>query len=182
MPVIMLILSALLVAVDFATKHLAELYLKNNPVVLWEGVFELRYRENSGIAFSLLENQRWLFIPMTVIVVAVVAVMLFRSEWRKSAVFSLSCSLIIAGGIGNLIDRLSLGYVVDFLYFRIIDFPIFNFADCCVTVGAILLFVFILFLDKDSHEKPLKTVLFGIKATAGENDDGNKTVDDRSTK
>mgnify|MGYP002517984518 CR=1 FL=1 len=159
----MLIAAAGLVGLDQWTKYLAAEYL-TQPIPLWPGVFELQYCENRGVAFGMLQGQRWIFIPLTLVVVAVLLVMLFRSEWRRSRVFSVSAALIIAGGIGNLIDRIFHGFVTDFLYFKLIDFPIFNVADCYVTVGAVLLFVYLLFLNKGSEDKPLLTVLFGIPA------------------
>lgn len=157
----MLVAAACLVGLDQWTKYLAAAHL-SAPVSLWPGVFELQYCENRGVAFGMLQGQRWIFIPLTALVVAALAVMLFRSEWRRSRVFCISAALIIAGGIGNLIDRIFRGFVTDFLYFKLIDFPIFNVADCYVTVGAILLFVYLLFLNKDSGDQPLLTVLFGI--------------------
>ncbi len=157
----MLIAAAGLVGLDQWTKYLAASRL-TEPIPLWAGVFEFQYCENRGVAFGMLQGQRWVFIPLTLLVVGLLAVMLFRSEWRRSRVFCISAALIIAGGIGNLIDRIFRGYVTDFLYFKLIDFPIFNVADCYVTVGAVLLFVFLLFLNKDSENRPLLTTLFGI--------------------
>lgn len=157
----MLIAAAGLVGLDQWTKYLAASGL-TEPIPLWAGVFELQYCENRGVAFGMLQGQRWVFIPLTLLVVGLLAMMLFRSEWRRSRVFCISAALIIAGGIGNLIDRIFRGYVTDFLYFKLIDFPIFNVADCYVTVGAVLLFVYLLFLNKDSENRPLLTTLFGI--------------------
>lgn len=176
----MLVLSAVLVVIDQATKYFAITFLKDQPALaLWEGVFELQYCENPGIAFSLLENQRWLFIPATCLVMIVLIIMMFRSELRHSKIFSISCALILAGGIGNLIDRIAYKYVVDFLYFKLIDFPIFNFADCCVVIGAILLFSYLLFGCKDSDFSSLKSVIFGTTSPTKEqlDDDRNKDVD-----
>ena len=136
----MFLLSAVLVAVDQVTKQLAVRFLKDLPSIpLWKDVFELQYCENPGIAFSMLENQRWLFIPMTCLVMLALIIMLLRSDLRHSKLFSLSCAMILAGGIGNLIDRVAYKYVIDFLYFKLIDFPIFNFADCCVVVEPLIL-------------------------------------------
>lgn len=176
----MFILSAVLIAVDQVTKQLAVFFLKDQPAIpLWEGVFEFRYCENPGIAFSLLENQRLLFIPATCLVMIVLVIMMLRSDLRHSKLFSLSCAMILAGGIGNLIDRIAYKYVIDFLYFKLIDFPIFNFADCCVVIGAILLFAYLLFGCKDSDFTSLKSLIFGTKSTAKElrDDDRNQDLD-----
>ncbi len=177
----MLVISAVLVAIDQVTKLLAVQFLKEQPALpLWKDVFELQYCENPGIAFSLLENQGWLFIPITCVVMGLIAVMIFRSDLRHSKTFSLSCAMILGGGIGNLIDRIAYSYVVDFLYFKLIDFPIFNFADCCVVVGAILLFLYLIFGCKDSDFPGIRGLVLGSKPAAKElaNDDRDKDVDD----
>ncbi len=166
------LLSALLVGVDQFSKYLAVTHLRAQPPIpLWPGVFELQYCENTGVAFSLLENMSWIFIPLTMVVMALLVMILVRSKLSAHALFRISCSLIIAGGLGNLIDRCWLGYVVDFFYFKLINFPIFNFADCCVVIGAALLVVFLLFIYKDEDEA-LSTILFGIKKKEKRTDDG----------
>ena len=175
MQILLVALTIVLIAIDQLTKHWAELTLAAGKTIeIWHGVFELRYCRNEGVAFSLLQDQRWVFIPLTLFALALIVVLLFRSEMRKSRLFCLSCILIFAGGVGNMIDRFAYRYVIDFLYFRLIDFPIFNFADCCVTVGAVLLFVYLLFFFKETENKPLYTVLFGIerKPKKGTADDG----------
>ena len=172
--VVLFIVSTIaLIAVDQITKVWAVMYLHEAerviPVI--DGVFEFHYTENRGVAFGMLEGQLWLFVPMTLLVVALLGVMLLRSPLRQFKLFTIPAVMIIAGAVGNLIDRILYGYVIDFLYFKLIDFPIFNFADCCVVVGAILLFVFFLFVWKDD-EMPMRTMLFGIQMTEKENGDG----------
>ena len=98
--------------------------------------------------------------------------MMLRSPLRRYRLFNITCVLILSGAIGNLIDRLCYGYVIDFLYFKLIDFPIFNFADCCVVIGSGLLFVFVLFVMKDDDDTPLRTLFFGIKKKSKENNNG----------
>ncbi len=179
--IVMLVFSVVLVVIDQLTKSWAVLNLKDQPAIpLWRGVFELQYCENPGIAFSLLENQRWIFIPATCLVMILLLIMLLRSDLRHSKLFSLGCAMILAGGIGNLIDRVAYKYVIDFLYFKLIDFPIFNFADCCVVVGAIILFAYLMFGCKDSDFNNLRGLIIGSKTRAKEltNDDRNKNVDD----
>ena len=154
---------ALLIGVDQITKWWAATVLfKDGAIPVIPGVFEFRYCENTGVAFSLLEDQRWLFIPLSLLVTVFIAIVLFRSPMNRYKTFVVTCVLIIAGAIGNLIDRIAYGYVIDFLYFRLINFPIFNFADCCVSVGAVLLFIFVLFIYKDTEDLPLRTLLFNI--------------------
>lgn len=160
---ISLIISISFLILDQVTKHWAATeLLVNGPVELWPGVFHFHYTENRGVAFSLLQDQRWVFIPISLLMTALIIVMLLRSPMRKSKLFCFASALVISGAIGNLIDRIHLGYVIDFLYFRLIDFPIFNIADCCVVIGAILLFTYVLFGMKNMEDMPLKTLFFGI--------------------
>ncbi len=162
----MLLFSGIMIVVDQITKQLAVQYLSGqSPVPIWPEVFELRFLEkgNDGVAYGMLSGEMWLIIPMTSFVMLMLVIMLFRSDFRHSKVFSLSCALILAGGIGNFIDRVTLGAVIDFLYFKLIDFPIFNFADCCVVVGAVLLLVFLLFLCKDTEFTGIRGLIFGSK-------------------
>ena len=161
--VITLISSVLLIAVDQITKLWAAAQLKNgNTIPVIAGVFEFQYTENRGVAFSMLQGQRWLFIPLTMIVAVAVLVVMLRSPLRRYKLFDVICVLVLSGAIGNLIDRIVYGYVIDFLYFKLIDFPIFNFADCCVVIGSILMFFFVLFGMKVEEDTPLRTLLLGI--------------------
>ncbi len=158
-----LLLTIVLVFIDQLTKYYAVLYLKGQePIVLWQQVLELHYHENDGIAFSMFAGWQWLIVPITALVMLLIFVIMWRSTMRNHWLFRTSCILILAGGIGNLIDRTVLGYVVDFIYVRLIDFPIFNVADCCVVIGAALLIVYVLFVYKEEDDLPLRTVLFGI--------------------
>ena len=171
--VISLISAAVLILIDLCTKSWAVSTLKNGTVIpLIENVFEFRYTENHGVAFSMLQGQRWLFIPLTILVALGIVVVLFRSPLRKKWLFCVTCVLIFAGAVGNLIDRIAYGYVIDFLYFRLIDFPIFNFADCCVVVGSILMFLFVLFGMKGEENTPLRTLFLGIPVKEKEKKDG----------
>lgn len=161
---------AALVGIDQLTKWLAIEFLKGeNPIPIIDKVFELMYLENTGAAFGLGKDHdwmRWVFIVLTLLVLIVLTVVLMSGRYRRYKLVNISGILIIAGGIGNMIDRLFRGYVVDFLYFRLIDFPVFNFADCCVVIGAILLLIFLFFIYSDErfetakpkNEKKLKGV------------------------
>ena len=173
MTVFMILLALVLVGVDQASKLWAIANLKNGgSISVIPNVFEFHYTDNRGVAFSMLQGQRWLFIPLTIIVSLLILVILLRSPLRRYKLFSFTCVLILAGAVGNLIDRIFYGFVVDFLYFSLIDFPIFNFADCCVVIGAILLFTFTLFGLKGEEDTPLRTLLFGIPVRKKEKTDG----------
>ena len=143
----------ILVLLDQYTKLLAIAHLKEQSAfVLWNNVFELHYLENRGAAFGIFQNQRWFFVIMTVVILVIVSWFYGRTPVEKRYLPLRICMIILtAGAIGNFIDRLTRGYVVDFFYFSLIDFPIFNVADCYVTAGAILLAVLILFVYKDEE-------------------------------
>lgn len=131
------------VLLDQWTKHLAVLHLRPiRTLPLWEGVFHLTYCTNTGAAFSMFAapDQRWIFLSVSSVAICCMLVFLFLSR-ELSPAYRYSLAMIAGGGIGNMIDRLSTGAVVDFFDFRLINFAIFNVADCFVTVGACLLFL-----------------------------------------
>ena len=146
---------AALIGLDQWTKWLVETQLQGQPpLVVWEGVFELRYHTNPGAAFGLFPGGRIVFIVLTSVLVVGVIAALLSGKLKRYPLAAVCAVLIAAGGAGNLIDRVVRGEVVDFLYFRLIDFPLFNVADCLVVVGALLLLVFLLFVYNDkAHDK-----------------------------
>lgn len=147
-----LLLLAVLIVLDQITKHFAVVYLKDQtPVTLVDGVFELNYLENRGAAFGVLQNQKFFFIFIAVIILAVIVYVLFKTPNQRQYVKLHIALVFIAGGaIGNMIDRIKLDYVVDFLYFSLINFPIFNVADIYVTLAAVYLVILLLFVYKES--------------------------------
>ncbi len=173
--VIYMVIAVLLIGIDQATKLWAVDALEINSgksIEVIDGVFELQCISNEGISWGMLKGYSWIFIPVTIVAMALIVWMLFRSPLRDRRIFGIACTLILAGGIGNLIDRIAYNYVIDFLYVELIDFPIFNFADCCVVIGAILLFAFLLFGLKGEEDTPLRTLLLGIHAKKKERHDG----------
>ena len=134
-----------LVGADQLLKLWAMSTLPGNPIPIIDGVFELFYHENRGAAFGMLQGGRIIFIIVTLVITAAgIWAMIKLPMFQKMGV-RICTTLIIAGGIGNWIDRVFRGYVVDYLYFKPINFPVFNLADSCVTCGAIALAIFILF-------------------------------------
>ncbi|PTX51938.1 signal peptidase II [Melghirimyces profundicolus] len=103
-------------------------------IPLWEGVFHITSHRNRGAAFGILQNQQWLFITITVAVVCGITWYLIRLK-RTQPLMSWSLALILGGAVGNLIDRIRWGEVVDFLDFRLIHYPIFNVADSAIVIG-----------------------------------------------
>lgn len=153
-----------LVAVDQVTKYFVLEYLKDRPAInILEGVFELRYLENRGAAFGMLQNGKVFFVFAAIVMLtAIVFVLVKAPVSRKYRPWHVCLVMIAAGGIGNMIDRLRLDYVVDFLYFSLIDFPIFNVADIFVTVGTIFFIIVILF----SKEEDLEFINLSIQKKA----------------
>lgn len=149
--IIDIVLLILLVFIDHITKNYAVLYLKDKPAYkLIDGVLELNYLENRGAAFGMFENQKYFFILVAVVFLAVIVFVLIKAPNDKKYIkLHLLLILISSGAIGNMIDRIKLEYVVDFIYFSLINFPIFNFADICVTIGTFLLMVQVLFIYKE---------------------------------
>ncbi len=134
------------IALDQLTKWLAVEFLSHIITCpLIEGVLHLTYVENEGAAFGMLADKPWIFITVSSVTIAVLAFLLYAGRF-SNLLYSVSISLIISGGIGNMIDRLANGYVVDFVDFRLINFAVFNTADIFVCVGAGLL-ILALILD-----------------------------------
>ncbi len=160
------ILVAAFIWLDQWTKALAINNLKNQePISLIPGVFQLHYLENRGAAFGIFQGQKWAFVIMTVLVLIVVAYLYNRVPLgRRFFWLRLIGVALSAGAVGNLIDRLTRSYVIDFFYIEWIDFPIFNVADCYVTFSAFLLIVLFLFYYK---EEDLEFISFFRRKPAG---------------
>lgn len=141
----------ILVGLDQWTKGLAVAHLKGKtPAVVWEGVFEFYYSENRGAAFGMLQEKQLFFFFISVLVLGVVTYLIWKMPTeRKYMPLALCLMMVCSGAVGNMIDRVSQGYVVDFLYFKLINFPIFNIADCYVTIASACLVLLIMFRYKD---------------------------------
>ncbi len=110
------------------------------------GIMSFIYRENRGAAFSMLSDNRWVFMSVSAVAMAIILYLLIK-EYRRHVLLNISLAMVLGGGIGNMIDRIRLGYVVDFFKTEFVDFAIFNVADCFITVGAILLGVYVVFFE-----------------------------------
>jgi signal peptidase II len=135
----MLFTPAILVLfLDQLSKHLAvKNLILSQSVPIIKGIFHLTLIHNRGAAFGILKNQVPLFIFISLFAIILIYFNLKKSRNKENIVFNISLALILGGALGNLIDRLFLGYVIDFLDFRI--WPVFNVADSAITIGAILL-------------------------------------------
>ncbi len=150
------IIIALLVAVDRLTKEIVVTHLslgESKPLI--KGVFSFTYIRNEGMAWGMFAGGRYIFLIFTLVAVAFFFYMYRNTVGEKRyAFFRALLVMLTAGAIGNMIDRATLGYVIDFLDFRLINFPVFNFADILVTVSMILLFIVLLFrFDGDDMDR-----------------------------
>ena len=149
-----LFIAAALVGVDQLTKYWAVIYLKDQPnIQIWPNVFELEYRENTGAAFSLFRDHVWLLSIVSAVILAAIVITVVRIKLPNIRWVRIAALLIVAGGAGNLIDRVFRGYVVDFISVKLIDFPVFNVADCFVCIGAFVLLIYVIFI----YREPAKT-------------------------
>ena len=140
-----------LIILDQITKLAAHNLLSGQKAFLViPGVFELQYLENRGSAFGLMQGQRVLFLMMAGLMLFVIPYVYSRIPLtRRFWYLRVIAGLFLAGAVGNAADRLVHGYVIDFFYFSLIDFPIFNVADIYVTMSTFLLILLILFYYKD---------------------------------
>ena len=147
------ILAILLVIIDQLTKYLTRANIGlGESVPFIPHVLEFTYVQNTGAAFSILREHTWLLTLISAILVVVIAWLVVK-KFFKGWVGLTAATLILAGGVGNLIDRVVFIYVTDMIKTIFIDFPVFNVADCCITVGVVLLFVYVIFFVKDEPKK-----------------------------
>ncbi len=144
------LIMVVLILLDQYTKYLAVLYLKpGGPLPLINGVLELRYLENRGAAFGMLQNRQWFFVVFAIVCMIICFVYgLKLAREGKYTAGRICLAFLAAGAAGNLIDRVARGYVVDFIYFKLINFPIFNLADAYVSVSTAVLIILVLFIYK----------------------------------
>ncbi len=147
------ILAFLLVVIDQLTKFITRADLDlGQSVTFIPGLLDFTYVQNTGAAFSILEEHTWLLTLLSAVVVVVIA-LLAAKKFFTNRLGLLSATLIMAGGVGNLIDRVALKYVTDMIKTTFMDFPVFNFADCCITIGVVLLFIYVLFFYDDKKKE-----------------------------
>ena len=145
----LLTIVVLVTADQFSKFLIVKNFVENEKIVLIKNFFNITYIKNYGAGFSILQNQTIFLVVVTIAAIGFVTYLLIKS--KNNEAFNRVCYLLIIGGaIGNLIDRLTLGYVIDFLDFYIFeyDFPVFNIADSFLTIGCILLIISILLESK----------------------------------
>lgn len=158
-------LSIPLILFDQWTKKLAVLNLKNGKeITLIDNVLYFVYHENKGAAFGILQEKQTFFYIITIIIMTIILAYIVINKWNKENVLlyiSLLC--IFGGAIGNFIDRFKNKFVVDFIYFKPIDFPVFNVADSFICVGAGLLILYVIFSKEKCESKVEKEANKGIE-------------------
>jgi signal peptidase II len=162
--VLMFFISIIIAAAAVAADQLIKLTVVKQ-IALYESkdfipkLLSLTHIRNSGAAWSIMEGKTWFLIGLPIIVIAFALWYMFKNR-NGSKLALVSLALVLGGGIGNLIDRIRLGEVVDYLKLELFNFPIFNFADICVVVGAVLFCVYMIFFDesdkKDRKDKASK--------------------------
>ena len=152
-----------LIVADQYSKILAINHLKNKePIVIFKGIFELLYVENKGAAYGMLAGKISLFVIITFILVPLIIYGIFKItsiieffgdkvNVLTFKILQIDMVLVLAGAIGNFIDRVTKGYVVDYFYFKLIDFPVFNVADCYITVSVVVMLIICFFGLKEKE-------------------------------
>lgn len=145
---------AILVLIDQITKNLAVLHLKDTAgIPIISGVFRLYYLENTGAAFGALKNMQPFLILICIIALILFFIFYQRIPFTKHfRLFRICLSVLAAGALGNMIDRILHHYVIDFFFFELINFPIFNVADCYVCVSMFLLIILIFSYYKEDFK------------------------------
>ena len=136
---------------DQISKYFVYLYKPN--IILIKKVLSITYAKNNGIAFSMLSENRFFIILISFVLISLFLYIIYKDMKKDNNKFKLILYAILLGGIlGNLLDRLIRGYVIDFISIKIFTyyFPVFNLADICITVGVILLIIYMLFIEKEN--------------------------------
>ena len=146
--VLMALGAVVMVGLDQLTKYWT---VQNIPlgeqVPVWPGVFHLTHFRNTGMAFSMLEGGRWIFLTLTAVVLALLIAAVVK-KWLRHPLALAAVVFIVGGGLGNMIDRALYGYVVDMIEVEFMRFAVFNVADSFVCIGAALLVIWAIFFDK----------------------------------
>ena len=157
----MFAVSLIIAVVAAVIDQLIKLYI-NSSIALNEErgfiphVLSITHIRNSGAAWSIMEGKTWFLVLLPVVMIAAALWFMYRSR-HGSRLALISLGLVVGGGIGNLIDRVRLHEVIDYLKCELFDFPIFNFADTCVVVGAVMFCIYMFFFDgSDKKEESVK--------------------------
>ena len=164
-----IILFVILVLADQAVKFWVRANIPlGESIPFLPHIMDLTYTQNTGAAFSILREHTWLLTLLSAVLVVIVALLVAR-RFITGRLGLVAATLVLAGGIGNLIDRVALGYVTDMFQTTFMDFAVFNVADSCLTIGVVLLVIYVLFCYDKLHKKE----------AAGDHDDTAELPPDR---
>ena len=170
------IIMAAMIFIDQITKYLARTDLAENSKSIIKGVFSLSLVSNKGAAWGMLQGRVDILSIVSIALIIVLTIFYFRiPEEKKFNIIRILCISIVAGAIGNLIDRIGFGYVTDFLYFELIDFPVFNVADCYITVAMLIFVILLIFYYKDDD-----LYFLSLRKTKKDNEEPSDKVDSGS--
>lgn len=154
MPYIAVAIGVALAAIDQVIKFFVNANLKEvGSVSVIDNLLSFTYVENNGVAFGSFAGNRWIFVVLTTALIAAILIYMFKKK-PQNKLFYASVALIVGGGIGNFIDRVLYGYVIDYISLSFFP-PVCNFADYCITVGTVLLMIYVLFFTS-TGKKDLK--------------------------
>lgn len=144
----------IMIILGFIIDRITKIYAINNFINSpYNGsLLNFTYLENRGAAFGILQDSRIFFIILTIVIVGYLLYYFIKNYKTNMTLLNLALSFIISGAIGNFYDRLFNGYVVDFIDFAFVNFPVFNFADILVTVGSILVITYLLFFEESEKK------------------------------
>ena len=141
------VIAVLAIIADQITKYIVVENIDfKGTVPFIPGFMSFYHTRNTGAAFSMFSDQRWVFMVFSFISMGLIIFILIK-EYKRHKLLNIALSMVLGGGIGNMIDRIRLGYVVDFFKTEFMDFAVFNVADCFITVGAVLLGVYVIFFE-----------------------------------
>ena len=149
---IMFLAMSLLILIDQVSKNIISSTIpEKSDITVINKVFKIVYVKNTGAAWGMFSSLTGILTVVSLLILAVVVFLYLKMDWnvKRQRPLMIICVFVASGAIGNMIDRIFLKYVVDFLYFELIDFPVFNIADCYITVSMAVLLVLILFYFKD---------------------------------
>ena len=159
------VIAVLAIVADQITKYIVVANIEyKGSVPFIPGFMSFFHTRNTGAAFSMFSDQRWVYMVFSFISMALIIYMLIR-EYKRHKLLNIALAMVLGGGIGNMIDRIRLGYVVDFFKTEFMDFAVFNVADCFITVGAVLLGVYVIIFEP-KVEKRLKAEKEALAAEA----------------
>lgn len=148
-----LIISLIIVLADQGLKfYIASNFAIGQTQQVIPGILSFTYLQNNGAAWNVLSGQMWLFYIISIIAIGVCLYFLFNPHYQNK-LFDIGLAFVLGGIIGNFIDRLHLKYVIDMLQLDFVHFNIFNIADSAITVGVILVFIYLLFFDEKEQQK-----------------------------